>query len=174
VPDGAPVVLFLGARREAKGWRLLHQSAPQVWERATRARFAFVGPGDALPRGDDRVLDVGRVSDSERGAWIRRASVLCLPSDWESFGLVVAEAWSEGVPAVVSDTPVLRELVDRSGGGVVVAREPGAIADAVVRLLEQPERAREMGRAGRSYWERECDPVVVGRRHLALYEELVS
>ena len=174
VPDDAPVVLFLGARREAKGWRLLHQSAPLVWERAPQARFAFVGPGEDLPGGDDRVLDVGRVSDDERDAWIRRATVLCLPSDWESFGLVVAEAWSEGVPVVVSDTPVLRELVDGSGGGVVAAREPRAIADAVVRLLELPEAAREMGRAGRRFWEQECDPVVVGRRHLAIYEELVS
>jgi glycosyltransferase involved in cell wall biosynthesis len=173
VSDDAPVVLFLGARRAAKGWELLLESAPLVWRRAPRARFAFVGPGEDVPRGDERILDVGRVSETERAAWIRRATVLCLPSAWESFGLVVAEAWSESVPVVVSDTPVLRELVDSSGGGVVAARHPQAIAAAVAGLLEQPEQAREMGRAGRRFWQREFDPLAVGRRHLAIYDDLI-
>lgn len=173
IPADAPVVLYLGARRAAKGWKLLHQSAPFLWKRVPRARVAFVGPGDHLPPGDDRILDVGRVSDAERGAWLRRATVLCLPSAWESFGLVVAEAWSQSVPVVVSDTPVLRELVESSGGGVVSARKPEAIAAAIAGLLEQPERAREMGSAGRRYWQRECDPEVVARRHLAIYDALL-
>lgn len=172
VPEDAPVVVFMGVRRPAKGWKLLLESAPQVWSRSPRARFAFVGPGEALPDGDERVLDVGRVSDSERAAWLRRATLLCLPSEFESFGVVLAEAWSEGVPVVVSDTPVLRELVVSSGGGVVTARHPDAIASAVASLLEQPDRARETGRAGRRYWKRECDPAVVAQRHLAVYRQV--
>ena len=135
VPDGAPVVLFLGERRPSKGCELLLRSAPTVWARAPEARFVFVGPGEALWADDGRVLDIGGVSDARRAAWLRRATLVCLPSEWEAFGLVVAEAWSLGVPVVVSDTPVLRELVASSGGGLVSARDPEALAGAIGELL---------------------------------------
>jgi len=173
-PAQAPVVLFLGARRADKGWSELLDCAPSVWERFPDTRFAFVGPGRGLGATDHRVLDVGRVGDPERAAWVRRATMLCLPSRWEAFGLVVAEAWSAGVPVVVSDTPVLRELVERSGGGVAVAPGPDTLVGAIVELLERPERARELGRLGRRYWERECTPAVVVRRHLEVYRELTA
>lgn len=174
VPDGVPVVLFLGERRPSKGCELLVRSAPTVWTRAPDAHFAFVGPGEALGANDARVLDIGGVSDARRAAWLRRATLVCLPSEWEAFGLAVAEAWSLGVPVVVSDTPVLRELVACSGGGVVSARDPEALAGAIGGLLERPAQARKAGEAGFRYWQRECQPPLVAERHLGVYRALLD
>jgi glycosyltransferase involved in cell wall biosynthesis len=174
LPEGVPLVVFLGARRPTKGVELLLAAAPAIWARSPATRIAFVGPGDRLAVTDQRLLDVGRVSDAERAAWLGRATVLCLPSSGESFGLVVAEAWSARVPAVVSDIPVLRELVEESGGGVLAARDPRALAEAVLSLLDDPLLARRLGDAGHEYWRRNFRPLAVAERHLAIYERLLA
>jgi glycosyltransferase involved in cell wall biosynthesis len=173
-PGGEPVVLFVGQRRPTKRYELLLAAAPLVWRRHPDALFAFVGPGARLPAADPRILDVGRVSDAERGAWLGRATMLCLPSVSESFGMVVAEAWSQGLPVVVSDIPVLRELVTASGGGIVARPDPDAMAEAIGALLADPQAARSAGVAGHEFWRAQLTPAAVAERHLAVYAQLIS
>jgi glycosyltransferase involved in cell wall biosynthesis len=172
--EGAPLVVFLGSRRPTKGVDILLDSAPLVWERYPHARFAFVGPGAALGATDDRVLDVGPVSDGDRAAWLKRADLLCLPSISESFGLVVPEAWSQSTPVVVSDIPVLRELVEASGGGLLAQRDARAMAHAICTLLDDPARAEAMGRAGCEYWREQLEPHAVAKRHVEIYEQIAQ
>ena len=171
--DGNPLVVFLGQRRPNKRLEILLDAIPEVWERHPSAEFAFVGPGPELPIRDARVHDVGRVSDADRARWLARADVLCLPSFSESFGLVVAEAWSQAVPVVVADIPVLSELVTVSGGGLVAAPDPGSFAAAVGSLLDDPQRARALGEAGHDYWRQHLTPEAVAERHLGIYERII-
>jgi glycosyltransferase involved in cell wall biosynthesis len=172
--DDAPLVVFLGARRPTKGVDVLLAATPLVWRRHPEARFAFVGPGAPLPAHDDRLLDVGAVSDEERSAWLARATLLCLPSAGESFGLVVPEAWSHGVPVVVSNIPVLQELVDRSRGGLATPREAAPLAEAICAMLGDSASARSMGQAGRAYWLEHLTPEAVMRQQLEIYEALLA
>jgi phosphatidylinositol alpha-1,6-mannosyltransferase len=169
VEDGEKVVLFLGRRAPVKGWDLLLEAARRLHRAGVRGRIAFVGPGQPLPSPPPNVLDVGAVSDAERAAWLHRADVLCLLSSSETFGLAVTEAWSVGTPVLVSDIPVLRELVEGSGGGVVVARGPAEVAVALERLLADDAGRREHGRAGERFWRERYAPEVVLRRHVELY-----
>jgi glycosyltransferase involved in cell wall biosynthesis len=174
-PAGAPLVLFVGQRRPTKRYELLLEAAELVWMHHPETRFAFVGPGRALPaERDARILDVGRVSDESRGWWLRRADLLALPSVSETFGMVLAEAWTQSVPVLVSDIPVLRELVEESGGGIVAAPDPQAFARAICAMLDDGERTKAMGRAGHDYWRRELTPDAVAERHLAIYERLIA
>jgi glycosyltransferase involved in cell wall biosynthesis len=173
-PDAGPLVLYLGQRRPTKRLELLLAATRHVWERVPDARFAFVGPGLPLEARDPRILDIGRVSDLERGRWFARADVLCLPSSSESFGMVVAEAWSARLPVVTSDIPVLRELVDESGGGLYAPPDPPALAEAISSLLLEPERARALGEAGHSYWKGKLTPDAVAGRHLEVYERIAA
>lgn len=172
--DAGPLIVFLGVRRPTKGVDVLLSAAEDVWRSHPTARFAFVGPGDPLQRADRRVLDVGRVTDVDRARWLAAATLLCLPSAGESFGLVVPEAWSYRVPVVVSEIPVLRELVDVSEGGLHVPRNPAAIAAAISSLLDDPQRARTMGDAGFEYWRAHLTPRAVMQRHLHVYESLLA
>jgi glycosyltransferase involved in cell wall biosynthesis len=114
------------------------------------------------------------VEDAEKAAWLDAADVLVLPSAYESFGLVLAEAWSVGTPVVTSDIPVLAQLVADSGGGVTAAREPAALASALARLLADPARARELGAAGRAYWEERLTPEAAAARTMRVYAELLG
>lgn len=170
--DDGPLVVYLGQRRPTKRVDLLLAATEHVWRTHPRARFAFVGPGHPLASRDPRIIDVGRVSDEERGRWLARADVLSLPSSSESFGLVVPEAWSQRVPVVVSDIPVLRELVSDSGGGLVASADPESFALAIASLLDDPARARSLGQAGHDYWQAQLTPAAVAGRHLAIYARL--
>jgi glycosyltransferase involved in cell wall biosynthesis len=171
-PESPPLILFVGARVQHKGIDLLRAAARAVWERHPEARFAFLGPGTPLEILDPRELDIGAVSDDERRDWLERATLLALPSSTESFGIVVAEAWSVARPVVVSDIPVLAELVEASKGGASVPRDSGSIAAAINELLANPDRVETMGRAGHDFWQRSFDPETVALRHLELYGEL--
>jgi glycosyltransferase involved in cell wall biosynthesis len=172
--DG-PLVLFLGVRREYKGYDLLLEAAPTVAASVPGVTFAFAGPGPSVaPPPGVRVVDAGFVDDDERAGWLEAADLLCLPSEAEIFPLSVLEAWSVGTPVVTSDLPPLVELLARSHGGLTAAREPHALASTISALLADPARAAALGQAGCEFWLRECTVDAVIARHVRLYEELLE
>ena len=86
----------------------------------------------------------------------------------------MAEAWSQSLPVLVSDIPVLSELVAESGGGIAANPDRESFASAICALLDDREGSRAMGRAGHDYWMRELTPDAVAARHLAVYERLLA
>lgn len=83
---------------------------------------------------------------------LRSIDLLLAPSINEPFGLIVAEAQSVGVPAVVSDSGGLPEFVlDRETGYVVTAGDPLCIARAINNLLSDPISASLMSAAARDH-----------------------
>ena len=89
---------------------------------------------------------------SELAALYRRAHVLVLSSRQEGLGIVVQEAMAAGLP-VVSTRCGGPEGVVRSGetGFLVPSGDADALAEAVVELLKDPAKAREMGKRARCY-----------------------
>lgn len=172
--DG-PLILFLGVRRPYKGADELLGAAEILAREAPQARIVFVGPGPPLPpRAPNNVLEMGPVSDADRDAWLDAADIVCLPSKFESWGLTVSEAWSVGAPVVTSDIPILRQRVEAVGGGLAVAPEPRALADALVALLRDDGRRRAMGEAGRAHYLRDLSETAYAAWHLAAYERLIA
>jgi glycosyltransferase involved in cell wall biosynthesis len=168
--DG-PLVLFLGARREYKGFDLLLQAGPTVTSSHPAATFAFVGPGPALsdlPAGC-RILDVGAVDEDDKALWLNAADVLCLPSAAEILPGSILEAWSVGTPVLTSDIPPLVELVEGASAGRHVARQPEAIAQTLIEMLDNRERLAEMGARGREAWNQRFTLDAVSRRHEETY-----
>ena len=87
--------------------------------------------------------------------WVRyhaAADVYCSPAvGQESFGIVLVEAMAAGVPIVATDIPGYREVVrDGVEGLLVRPNDPVALADAVRRLLSEPELASALAEAGRA------------------------
>ena len=150
-----PLVLFLGQKYAYKGLAPLLASAPEVWARVPRARFAFLGPRTRHSRRlftgfrDERVLELDTVSLQEKTDALAACDVLCLPSTQESFGGVCAEAWSMGRPVIVADIPALRAVVADGVDGFVVPPEPGALAASIGRVLADSALAAALGAAGR-------------------------
>jgi len=106
----------------------------------------------------DRVIRLGRVRDEDLPALYALAHVFCFVSFEEGFGLPALEAMASGVPVLVSERPVFREVCADAALFVDPA-DPAAIASALSRLLRNPAALasfRETGprRAALFTWER--------------------
>lgn len=95
-------------------------------------------------------------SDAERDLAIRKAACLVLPSRLESFGLVLLEAWAQGVPVVTWDLPLYREIVTPGVDGLLARPDDtGDLGTAIRRIAEDPALRTRLGRAGRARVERD-------------------
>jgi len=104
------------------------------------------------PRGAAPEVEVGRPDDLELAGLYRRAAVTVCPSDWEGFGLPLAEALAQACPVVASDLPAHREV-----GGAAVRYFPSGSVEGLVRALEEvrrrpPSPALLLQQAGRHPW----------------------
>ncbi len=88
--------------------------------------------------------------DAKR-AFLQSLSVLSVPASYgEAFGLYVLEALASGVPVVQPRSGAFPELLEQTGGGMLVdADDPQALSDGIETLLKDPDHARTLGDKGR-------------------------
>jgi glycosyltransferase involved in cell wall biosynthesis len=97
---------------------------------------------------------IGPVSEERKWTLLGGATALVSPSSWEAFSLVVAEAWSAGIPVVVSARCAATvEHCRRSGGGLSFA-DFGEFEAGVDRLVGDGQLRRHLGTQGRAYVDR--------------------
>ena len=75
--------------------------------------------------------------------------LVVIPSRFESFGLIAAEALARGIPVVGFALPALEEIVTPECGILVPCFDTERLSDALRALLCDPNRRREMGTAAR-------------------------
>lgn len=97
-----------------------------------------------------RVHRLGWVQREELAALYAGASVFCFPSLLEGFGFPVVEAMAHGTPVVTSLGTSTEELVDDGAGIAVEPADEPAIADALLRILADPDLAARLSQAGRA------------------------
>lgn len=155
---GPPLVLFIGRVHPIKRLDLLIDAFAAVRERRPDARLVIAGPDDSASRPAlaaragrhaDAVQWAGPVDAAERQALLAQASALVMCSDSESFGMSVLEAMAAAVPVVVTRTCPWAD-VERHRAGYWVEQDVAAIAEAIVRIVEDPHGARAMGDRGRA------------------------
>ncbi len=181
----ARVVTFLGRISAKKGVPLLVESFRSTAAAFPRAHLVIAGPDDeGIGRGltpmiadaglADHVSFLGVVGGPEKRALLQRSDVFVLPSADESFGIAVAEAMAVGCPVVVSPDVAIEDVVRASGAGLVVERDPAAIAHAIATILSEPARAAAMGEAGRRAVDEHFSWPIVAAQAEAMYEAIVS
>lgn len=143
-----PEVLFVGREWERKGGPQLAEAMVLVRERHPGATLVVAGCRPELEAEGVRVLgDVPAATVSELFA---AASVFCMPTRAEPFGLVFVEALSCEVPVVSTNIGALPDIVQEGETGFLVAPDDTpALAAAIVKLLDDPEEARQFGVVGR-------------------------
>lgn len=150
-----PFVLYLGRKVEHKGWRETLDAARAVHEKHPGVDLVFAGVDTRESRAafaecrDPRVRNLGTLSLDDKTAALAACEFLCMPSSGESFGGVYVEAWKLGKAVIAGDLPSVRCVVDDGVNGELVPRDTRFVADAIVRLLDDPARSAAMGRAGR-------------------------
>jgi glycosyltransferase involved in cell wall biosynthesis len=149
LPD-EPAALFVGVLELYKGVDVLAEAWPRVAARVPGAELRIVGKG---PRAD-LVRGLGswveELPTDAVAAELDRATCLVLPSRREGMGRVVVEALCRGRPVVGTRDGGIQDLVrDGENGLLVPPDDPGALADALVRVLSDRGLAERLAARAR-------------------------
>ena len=160
VVPGGPYLLFLGRLENAqKGVDVALRALadPALVGSELPLVLAGDGPDEAALRAladrlgvGARLRWAGRVEGAAKRALMAGAAAVLVPSRYETFGMVAAEAMAAGAAVVASDVDCLRDVVAHAGGVLVPPERPDALAAAVAALLADPARAADLGARGRA------------------------
>lgn len=177
----APLVLFVGLLRYYKGLSYLIEAMQHV----PQAHLLIAGNGpenerlraqtDALGL-NDRVHFLGRVTDEDRLALYHACDIFSLPSIHrsESWGVVQMEALACGKPSISTELGTGTSWVNQheQTGLVVQPMNAQALADAINRLLADPDLRQRMGQAAKARVRQEMDANVMLDRLANLYRSI--
>lgn len=131
---------FKGALRCLEAFELIHEKLPD-W------KFTIVGAGEDYQPivnylENKNVLKsktklTGQLSKAEIAVEMQHSDFLVFPSKHESFGLVIAEALSSGLPVIVGDTTAPKEFVDKENGILVPYNDIVKIANAMESMINK-------------------------------------
>ncbi|MEO8430968.1 MAG: glycosyltransferase family 4 protein [Acidobacteriota bacterium] len=137
------------------------------------ARLRVVGSGPERGRLESRAhalglggraVFLGHLPFARLAEEYRRASIFCLPSRQEAFGIVFLEAMAAGLPIVAARAAAVPELVAHEvSGRLVPPGDAAALASALAGLLSDPAAGRRFGEAGRRRVESFDAPLVAAR-----------
>ena len=117
---------------------------------------------------EDEVSMVGEVSDEELARWYSRSDLFVLFSQYEAFGLVFFEAMAYGAPVLTHDVGANRELLTR-GAAVVPRFDQDQAVRELIRLVNDDEYRRQLGRDAQEYTLAEFTWPAVAEKYLGVY-----
>ncbi len=123
----------------------------------------------------ERVRWHGTKPANQLASFYRRAAALVVPSEDEGLGLVAVEAQLCETPVIAFASGGVVDVVSDGETGVLVAeRTPQALATAISRLLERPDRGAALGRLGAVVARDTFSPTHVARRYLSIYRQAIA
>ena len=178
VPYGTPLLLAVGRLIAQKDHVTLLHAFRSVRGSQPEARLAILGSGPleaethALVRElglDGAVLLPGRLEIRD---WLERADVFVHSSRWEGFGIVLLEAMLASLPIVATRVSAVPEIVvDGETGELVEPGDATGLAAKLGELLDDRERARRLGAAGRARALAEFSVARMVEHTLAVYRD---
>lgn len=156
--DNVPVVLYVGLLSRRKGVLDLVESAARVLRRRPETRFFLAGRDGGVERLvrqriaeaglENRISLLGFRDDVPR--LLAACDLVVLPSLADPLPVAILEAMSLGRPVIATRSGGCEEMVlDGRTGRLVMPGDPQSLAEAIVELLEDPQRAAMMGEEGR-------------------------
>ena len=162
-----PAFSYLGRLKKYKGVHLVIKAFAAMQNRD--ATLEIAGAGDYRPKLEalansldlgDRVRFLGRITEQEKLALLRRSWALVFASPKEGWGITNLEAAACATPVIASNSPGIRESVrDGETGYLVPHGDTAAMAAAMDRVAASRSLVEELGRSARAFaetftWER--------------------
>ncbi len=157
ISSSAYVIGTVGSMTEQKGHCYLVEAALRVVQSNQDAVFILIGDGPLRKDIETRINEYG-LKDQVKLLGIRRdvqeilaaMDLFVFPSLYEGLGIAVLEAQAMALPVVVTSLPAVMEIIsDGENGKVVRPKDSVGLADAIISLIQSPERASAMGEKGR-------------------------
>jgi glycogen(starch) synthase len=159
LPRWPPRLLCLGRLVPQKGFDVALTAFASLMGRFPHARLIISGDGPSRPELEQQAAELGCRESIDFVGWVAPGRVLelmntvtmvVMPSRWEGLPLVALQAALMARPIVATRVGGLPEVVVHQETGLLVEKEDSkALAEAIVFLLDHPERAAKMGKAGR-------------------------
>lgn len=186
LPEGVPVALFFGLIKPYKGLEVLIRAFTQVHERMPAARLMIAGQPNMDFKSFDALiqkhhlqnavtLDLRYIPTREMHVYFAAADVVVLPYLRTSQSAVLLMAYTFGRPVITTDTGGLPEMVVEGQSGLVVP--PGdevALAEALVTVLANPDRARSMGACARHLAQTRHAWPTIARATMDVYQKVLN
>lgn len=166
----ARTILFIGSQWERKGGPLIVEAFRRARTKLPDARLIIMGCTPELS--EPGVEVVGRISKDSPGGLERilryysEASLFCIMSEFEPFGIVIVEAQNCYVPCVAPARFAFPEMIVDGVTGVLVPRDNAVeLGETFVALLSDPGRLEAMGKAGHQHvrenytWDRAAERI---------------
>ena len=165
-------ILFVGMDWERKGGPELIEAFKTVLQKFPKATLTLAGSKPDIDIPNCQVL--GQVPPSELNRYYKSASIFCMPTRLEPFGIAYLEAMQARLPIVATHVGAVPDFIQNDWNGILV--EPGdiqGIANGLIRLLTDKELCRLFGdRSIKLVQERYSWPAVGKKIHDHIEEHL--
>ena len=144
-------ILFVGLDWERKGGPELVEAFKQVLQTHPNATLTIVGASPQLQIPNCQV--VGKVAPSSLMAYYKSATIFCMPTHLEPFGVVFLEAMQASLPIIATKVGAVPDFIKDNWNGILV--EPGdinGIANGLIKLLENPILCQQFGERSFALW----------------------
>jgi glycosyltransferase involved in cell wall biosynthesis len=183
-------LLAVGRFAEKKGFRYLIQAMPAILKKKPEAKLVIIGFGPqevelkkvVQKLGlENAVRFVGSKAGAELAQYFATADIFIGPSvvtnsgDTEGQGVVFLEALASGTAVVASDVGGIKDIVrDRETGLLIPEKDPEAIAETTLALLDDRKLRDELAENGRKLAKREYSWETIAERFLETYSKIID
>jgi len=158
--DDQPIILFLSRLHPKKGLDYLITALSKI----SHHRFTFIIAGSGTPEYEaeirsmlslanlgDRTHLTGFIEGETKDLFLQGSDLFALTSHSENFGVAVLEAWSAGLPVMLTPGVALASIAHQYQLGHVPEFDINAIANALLHCLQHPDEAKAMGDRARQF-----------------------
>jgi N-acetyllactosaminide 3-alpha-galactosyltransferase len=179
-------IIFLGRLAQNKGVDFLVKAMPKVLEKLPNTELLICGEGEEKEHLEKLIKKFGieksitfygTLTFDKLVELYYTSTVFAMPSisRLEAFGIVQLEAMSCSTAVICTDIPGPNAVMDVGKSGLLAKpRDPDALADALIQVLSNPERTRQMGLHGRKLVETKYNWSIIADQVLEIYKEAQS
>lgn len=182
LPNDALVIGSVGRMMPVKGYEYLLEAVKKMLENEPKVRLVMVGDGPLKAELEDKAKALG-IADQviftgfvpETIEIINALDIFVLSSLHEGISISLLESLALGIPAVVTNVGGNPEVVeDGVQGKFVSPRNPGALAEACLSLLNDPQKRKDMGDKGRERIRKEFSKEAMAEKIRLIYFDLIK
>jgi glycosyltransferase involved in cell wall biosynthesis len=176
-------VVYLASMLPHKGHKYVVDAIPLILRQHPNVVFIFAGGGPLKTklkrrtcylRVNESVFFLERIPYKYVPSLLFKSDIAIFPSLKETFGRAIIEALAAGKPVITTPVGIAPEIIGKFKVGMLVPKKDSeALANAIIKLLENPENARDMGVRGRAVVEKSFDVNIVASKIKGVYEGLV-
>jgi glycosyltransferase involved in cell wall biosynthesis len=182
MPTGLPIVACIARLAEEKGGHIYLQAVAQVLKSGHNAQFLVVGDGPLRETLEAWSQKLGVEKHVLFTGWrddvytiIASADFLVLPSRSEGLGMTVLEGLAMAKPSIASNTGGIAEIIrDNETGLLVAPGDPVALAQAIMRFLDEPEFAKWVGQRGQRHLEEHFSLEAMLEKTIGIYKRALD